>query len=248
MRKKKVLAFVVIAIGVSCSTYLLFSNSNVGASSPTIAGSERSDARFITSNGTLPLLNDPSFNATDQVIRDYERAIFEYNKGKKSGDAVKFPNDADIENIISKYTAQNFEIQKYTDADIKINKNSSLNELVTYLEKVENESEKIKQTAPSNIVSAIGLFVSEKNSEEIEKHISAQSKFIDTLLSTPVISEWRAFHISLLNNAEKKRFLSKIILENQEDPIKVVSAIKEIEGALIEEDAIWKAALEILKK
>jgi len=248
MRKKKVLAFVVVILGVSCSAYLLFSNSNAGASSLTIAGSERADARFITSNEALPLLNDPTFNATDQVIRDYEQAIFEYNRGKKSGDTARLPNDADIENMISKYTTQTFDFQKYTEKDIKISKSSSLGELTTYLEKVKNENDEAKRTAPSNIVSAIGLFVSEKNAEEVGKHISAQSEFINALLSMPVVPEWKAFHLQLLNNAEEKRFLLKVIFENQEDPIKVVSAVKNIESALIKEDTIWKAALETLKK
>jgi len=248
MRKKKVLALVVVIAGASCSAYILFSNSNAATTSPTITGSERSDGQFIDINkGSLPSLNEPGFNATDQTVRAYELAIFENNKGKKSGDKISLPNEIEIQNIIQKYTTQPIVSKIYEKKDIIVSKTSSLSDLALYIEAIEKKEAEIDKEAPTNIASAIALFVSEKKIDELQKNINTQSEYIDFLLKTPVINGWEDFHLILLNNAERKRTLATIIIENPDDPVKTIAVVENLSRLMSDEDVIWNVALSSLR-
>ncbi len=248
MRNKKILSLVVVLAGIACSAYLLLSNQNVGAKSLTITGSERTNGRFVDINKEpVPSLNEPNFNATDQTVKAYELAIFENNKGKKSGDKISLPNEIEIQNIIQKYTTQPIVSKTYERKDIIINKTSSLSELSSYIKSIENEEIETQRKAPTNIASAIALFVSEKKSDELQKHINSQTEYIDFLLKKPVIPEWENFHLALLNNAERKRTLSLIILENPDDPIKTIAVIDNLSKLITNEEMIWNSALSSLQ-
>lgn len=244
MRNKKILSLLIVLVGVAFSTYLLFSNKNAESKSLVITGSERTSAHFIDRNKkTIPPLNERNFNATDQTIKEYELTIFQKNKDKKSGDKIDLPNEVDLQNIIQKYTTQPIISKTYERKDIIINKTSSLSEFYLYIKAIEKEENETAKKAPTNIASAIALFVSEKKSDELQKHINAQTEYIDFLLKTPVITEWENFHLALLNNAERKRTLAIVILENPDDPIKTIAVIENLSKLITSEEALWDSAL-----
>ena len=248
MRNKKILAVGIVTIGIISSAYLLFDKTNNNPLSVQITGSEKNDSQFLKQNGgPSHFLNEPNFNATEQTIKDYELAIFEYNKNKKGGDMVSLPNEVDIQNIIQKYTTQPILSRVYTKKDITTEKKTTLTELVLYIEKIERKDAEIEKKRETNIVSAIGLFVLEKKSDDLQKHINAESEYIDFLLETPAFPGWEDFHLALLNNAERRRTLAEIIIENPDDPIKVIAVVENLSTLIQNDDIVWDVAISSLQ-
>ncbi|RJQ30116.1 hypothetical protein C4565_00925 [Candidatus Parcubacteria bacterium] len=248
MRNKKILSVGIVMIGIAYSAYLLFYTTDKNLSSAQITGSEKNDSQFLKNDRkSIYSLNEPNFNATEQTIKDYELAIFEYNKNKKGGDEILLPNEVDIQNIIQKYTTQPILSQIYTKKDITIEKKSTLTDLISYIEKIEKKDVEIERKRETNIVSAVGIFVLEKKSDDLQKHINAESEYIDFLLETPAFSGWEDFHLAILNNAEKRRTLAKIIIENPDDPVKVIAVVENLSTLIKNDDIVWNVAISSLQ-
>jgi|GEM_PF-3276564 len=240
MRKKKILAVVVVVVGASCSAYLLFSNSNATATGPTITGSERTNSQFLDTQATDLTTNiaDPAYNITDEAAKEYTKKIIQMNKGGQGSNApVALPSATDFETIIRGYLAQNVQFKEYTEKDVRLSQDDSIQARIFYLRDLKKVQDKLITPLKTGFVYATALFISEQRSDQIQKHIDVSQEYITNILEITVPKSAKQFHIDLLNIYEKRKTLGTILLENPDDPIKSVVILQEI-GKLTDQEAL----------
>jgi len=231
MRKKKVLAVGVLLAGIGCSVYLLFYNSGARATSPTIAGSERSGGSFVDLTGNTNLdITDPSLNITDEVAKEYTKKIVQMNAGGQGDTAnITLPDATAFETIVKDYLSKNIQFREYTEKDIRLLNDDSVQTKKAYFENLQKIQNKLISPLKTNFVYAAALFVTDKKSDELQKHINVASTYITNVLEISVPKSAKQFHIDLLNIYEKRRILGTTLLENPDDPLKSVVVLQEME-------------------
>ena len=239
MRNKKILAIGILIAGIGYSAYLLFYNSGAKATSPTITGSERSGDSFVDlTEPTNPDITDPSLNITDEVAKEYTKKIVQMNTGGQGKKAnIILPDATAFETIVRDYLSKNIQFKEYTEKDLRINATNTKDARIAYLQEIQKAQNKTIATLKTSFVYATALYISNKQSDELQKHINVSEQFITKLLEIQAPQSAKQFHIDLLNVYKKRSMLANILLENSEDPLKSVVVLKEIEK-LTEKEAL----------
>lgn len=231
MRKKKILAYSILLIGIACSAYLLFYKKNPKTADAQIIDSERSSTAFSepfsASNGSIA---DPLYNITEEAAKAYTKQIISMNNGG-SGDVanVSLPSSDDFETIIRSYLSQGVQYKEYAEKDLRISDDDSIAARTQYLKDVKKIQDNIIAPLKTSFVYSVAIFLNDKKSDEIQKHIDASSIYITQLLEVEVPKSAKKLHIDILNIYEKRRTLGTILLENSEDPLKSVVILQELE-------------------
>ncbi len=236
---KKTTAVLIVITGLLASFFIIKSPAKDGSgitslttksNSPGLNLQQSSSKNIQSAQVGYPI--DENQNLTEELAKIYARTIIDANSNEglspaeKQQAAVFSPETAG--EIVERYLPQEMEITAFTDADLKIFNSNSTADQLSYLEAINNLSEKNFTNLKANFVEMLDEWALNQNNEPIEEYVSRIPKHINDLLSLAVPSGLADFHLQNLNLWQKKLTVFAAILNMNDDPLKTFLAVQEL--------------------
>ncbi len=245
MQKRTIVATSILLVGVGLAFWIMSgSQTNAGNVDISVSPANGGDARFYNGSSTDPNAQE---NITDDVVREYGGEILKLNpQGQGLDKPLTLPSDDTLNNIITKATQKPIPVSEFSDKDITITNTTSKDAARAYL-KALSSAEQENTILYSNYYPTISSYVVTGNSQDLDALIAEISTHINVLLSIPVPSNWKDFHLDLINLWQHKLVYTKALLTKEDDPIRSASATQSLQ-ALLDQENNLRTAFSILLK
>lgn len=187
-------------------------------------------------------------NLTEQAATQIAAQIIEEG-ATMNGDARALTADAistdKIAERLQSAMQQGFQYEKLTEEDIQIGYDNSADKKMEYINSVGNTLSNIKlQKCGSEdvfMLSAIALKeFSNGKKEKINCFITeAEEKILNTLLANPVPSDYKDFHLTLVNSW-KEKISAFESLQKENDPLKAYIATQTIQKNILKDKELFE--------
>lgn len=197
------------------------------------------DPRFtINENGLIiPTSNSATDISEENVVRNYGREILRMNPAGQGADApIKVPTEQKFTELIQEELAKPIPINLYTEKDIALTKSSDKAAFIAYINAVAAADTKYMSSIRVSFTNAVAEFVSSNNVQNLTAYVNKLSPYITALLAIPVPSDWKLYHVQLINLLQKRAAYANALLENNGSQLKVAAVLSAI-GTMIDEEA-----------
>ncbi len=247
MRKRKVIAFLVLALGIGFSSYaVFFASPSDGFLPSALTAPEGADPRFrfgereFSTSSEISAVRALDANLTNRVATRYAEEIIKMNgdgSAIKEGGALSLPTQEKFEGLFDKALEDKFSFVPFVEKDILILKDNSPEAKKTYFLLLQ------ALTAPTmkgvqKEIAALNLFFEKQKTEELSLVVSELNKKVGDILKIAVPSDLKRFHLQALNTFQKKYSVFAAIAEMESDPVKTFIAIEEIPSVAEEMNTI----------
>jgi hypothetical protein len=182
-------------------------------------------------------------NLTENLADSFSGGIFDAN-GEISQDQenpqVALPNSDAVGNAISQSLNQTLQFPIFSEKDLRIVSDDSENTRTAYLESLGKVSGENFNGLKTPISSILNEFFEKNDSSKLSKYVAIAENQITDLLALKVPRRFSAWHLQNLNLWEKKLVVYKAILGMNDDPLKAIIAMKEVNNVLQENDNLQK--------
>jgi hypothetical protein len=197
------------------------------------------DPRFtIGENGLIiPSSNSATDISEENVVRNYGREILRMNPAGQGMDVpIKVPTEQKFTELIQEELSKPIPVTLYTEKDILLTKTSDKAAFTTYINAVGAANTKNMSTVKVSFTTAVAEFVSSNNVQNLTTHVNKLSTYVTALLAIPVPSDWRLYHLEMINLIQKRIAYANALLENNGSQLKVAAALSAI-SAMVDEEA-----------
>jgi len=253
MNMRFLIAFIILIFGALGSFWITRANRSGPLDAKILAVSDSSQNRF-TNLSDLPsqksIFGTPSTNLTNEIISEYTAKILKDNqKGSGTSDSISVPNEDSLNQIIRDRFVYGISVKYFDEKDLKIlqitSQYASLSYLKSILEIYKNNTDKNQD---NGFIPSVAEYVNTKNSQKLHSYISSVSEQIDNLLKIATPTNWKEFHLKLINAWQKRLALGTAIIQSEDDPIKAAVAVQEIPNSIDEENNLTSLLLQNLKE
>jgi hypothetical protein len=255
--KRKILAFIIIAVGIGGSVLIIGRNvkpqenydqarllPNLESGDPRLGyGTTERELRPIYQPPAGSQTQSKTTNLTRALTKTFTQEIQKRNPNQISSDTLTLPSQLIFERLFTEQLDQEFEISQFSLADIKISEDRSPAKKTLYLSEFQKITEKNFGAFNKDIITTINNFIKKGNPSLLQEYVSIASRQVDDFYQLETPYDWRLLHLQILNSWLKKKTIFGAILNLQEDPIKAVIAIEQL-GNLIEEIQVLHNTLE----
>lgn len=252
MRTRKKLAVGILLLGIGVSLFLFFRGTKGNSSALAVFDdSTKDDSRFADIGSTIDPtdITNPKLNITEEVAKEYGKRILQMNEaGQGTTTPIVVPGQDELTSIIGDQVSREIPSPTYEDKDIKIIKETTKENIITYFQLVSAANKKNITPIRGSYLSALSTFVTDKNSDLIQKHMDAISQEVTDLLAIPVPENLKAFHLEFINLWQRRLTLATVIYESSDDPLKTVIALEEVSKLTDREQILADTINNFLKK
>ncbi len=243
MRTRTIIALLVLLLGAAGSLWIVSPKTFISnrPSSVTIATSTTTDPRF-ASDLNSPNPGDTSADISEEnVVRNYGREILRLNpQGQGTNNPILVPNDAVFSQMLKDEIAKPIPVQLFTEKNLVILKTTNKQLVTAYAAALTASQKKFIAPLPFNFTSALAQFVGDNNPQQLTLYIAGLSSYINSLLVIPIPSDWKSFHLEMVNLLQKRLTYAKAILENNDSQLKVAAALDDLSALLDEEQNLTR--------
>lgn len=181
-------------------------------------------------------------NLTELLIQEYEKEFLKLNQNGpqtingKTG--IKPISEESFQNLIEKKVSEDISFEYFSEKDIKISEDNSVEAQGNYLNLFGAIIQKNFGNFKTPITDIIDRAIEKQKTDDLEKYLNIASNQINDLLALETPSRWKEFHLQNLNLWQKKLTVYTAILNYKDDPLKGVIALKQVENLIDESENI----------
>lgn len=177
--------------------------------------------------------SEPSKNLTDNIITNYGHEIAKRNPSGprvvNGEQKIALPPQRTLEELLATELNQNLKIDLYDLKDIRISRDASDNYIRTYLKSISTATENIFGKFTKTPFALLDELLRKKNPEPLYQYVTLLSRYSGDLLTLDAPPSWKTFHLEFINLQQEKIAVYQSLLEVDQDPVKAMVAINQIE-------------------
>jgi len=179
-------------------------------------------------------------NLTDIIAQSYVKKIIEMNPGapEEIGEKkIKAPSPDSFQvsgELVAQKIEQIFETNYFSEKDIMLSNNNSIETQLRYINEIGVISEKNFKGFDKSITEITDNWIDYQDASGIRSYIAIASAQMDDLLSIEIPLIWKPFHIQNLNLWKKKEVVFKAMIDINNDPFKTMVAMEKMPDILEE--------------
>jgi len=252
---KRAIAITFLATGVVFSFIILHKGSNSGSNDVFAGNPTTSGGLFAMLNGNKSENAFENTNLTEKAATEIaaqiieEGATMDGNSRALSADAISTDKIAER---LKTAMEQGFEYEKIYESDLQIGYNNSVDKKVEYINSVGKtlSNVKLEKCGTEDVFMLSALAIQDFNKGKKERMNcfikEADEKILNTLIVLSVPSDYKGFHLQLVN-AWKEKISAFQALEKEGDPLKAYVATQSIQKKLLQDKDLFEDLLQKFK-
>ncbi len=222
--RRKIAVFLIIGISVIVSWALVMNGPKSGDAFLKLVRGGLDDYRFAFSSGKVyrDVMNGD--NATERFIQSYGSQIALKNLNGPEGQTLTLPSQDAFDALLAKEVAAGVDYEPVMEKNIRTVNDSKENSSV-YLA----ELRKTVGLRKTDLWKSLIAFSENGNASQLSAYVRESDSIQKKFLETNVPSSWKSFHIDLINFERKRIEVVRAIAASDEDPVKGLAAMEELE-------------------
>jgi len=248
MKKRKIIPVAIVLSGLVLSLIIFNLSTKSDSKTVSINGAgginNNSDFQYQVDQNRNAVVNpipagqnaSTTSNLTEIMAQNLSQNIFQANSNNPNGtSSIELPTSDSLGDMISQSaSSQTIQFPAFTEKDIRIGTDNSKGAQVAYIENLGNLSKNNFSKFGISITDILDNFFNNNDSGTLSKYVDAIGKEVSDVLALTVPQKLSAWHLQNLNLWEKKLVVYRAILEFNDDPLKGVLAIKEVNNIIDE--------------
>lgn len=202
-----------------------------------VKGNKTEDSRFAFSEKTQEKLDKylNSDNFTENLIQKYGFQIAAENLDGPVNGSLVLPSGEKLESTLAGELERGIGYEKISESDVRVIEDSSDTAVRKYLTEIQKVALNQNIDFENELAYALDELLSKQKTARLEKFANKLDSMNAKLLAIPVPVTWKTFHVELVNIQRKKTAIIHSLAEIENDPVKAVVAIQDLEKIGAEE-------------
>lgn len=211
-----------------------------------VKGNKTDDSRFAFSEKTQEKLDKylNSENFTENLIQKYGFQIAAENLDGPVNGSLILPSGEKLESTFAGELERGISYEKVSESDIRVTEDSSEVAVRKYLTEIQRVALNQNIDFENELGYALNELLTKQKTARLETFADKLDSMNTKLLAIPVPATWKTFHVELINIQRRKTAIIHSLAEIDNDPVKAVVAIQDLEKVGDEELQLSKVFAE----